>query len=74
MLHSISSISSTSSRFDCFWRLALIVDNPVSLAEPWCASKPVGRGTGICDGLLANDGCPLDFGVPRKVPLDDMAI
>ncbi len=66
-----NSVKHTSSLFDCFCLLALIVDPPASLAEPLgCVSK-AGRGILDAAGLLMKAGIvPRPLGVPLMVPLE----
>lgn len=58
----------TSSRFDCFARLALS-NEPASL---WAVSS-FGLGIGMLDGLSWNGFAGRPLGVPRYVPVDDIA-
>ena len=69
-----SCVKHTSSLFDCFCLLALIVDPPASLAEPLgCVSK-AGRGILDAAGLLVKAGIvPRPLGVPLMVPLEAIA-
>lgn len=61
----------TSSRFDCFCRLALIVDAPASLVGPGIGESGAARDTEeelVYEGIF--DG---PFGVLLTVPMDAMA-
>ena len=61
-------LSLTSSLFVCFCRLALSVEAPASLCDV-CESI---AGRGMPEGLFVNGACPLDLGVPLKVPVADI--
>jgi len=69
-----SCVKHTSSLFDCFCLLALIVDPPASLAEPLGCDSKAGRGIFDAAGLLVKAGTvPRPLGVPLMVPLEAIA-
>jgi hypothetical protein len=77
VVHSTSAnscVKHTSSLFDCFCLLALIVDPPASLAEPLGCDSKAGRGILDAAGLLVKAGTvPRPLGVPLMVPLEAIA-